>query len=121
MKAVDYPGVKQSPRTKFIVISGSVRFLEYFKEQYVRIACEGNIPFTVAGNIKDKPEYPAVKPYLDKMYQEVITRYADELFVLDIDGYIGESTLAEIVCAEDKGIPVRYYSEEPHTHDYLPR
>lgn len=98
------------PKPKFIIISGSVRFLSYFQEAYVRIACEGDIPFIVGGDFKAKPEYPFVKPYLDKMYQRVITDYADELFVLDVNGYIGESTRAEIAVAEKKGIPVKYWS-----------
>jgi hypothetical protein len=48
---------------RFIVLSGSVKFIEEFQKQYVRISCEGDIPFTVAGNLKSWTNYNEVKPY----------------------------------------------------------
>lgn len=93
---------------KFIVISGSVRFLNEFIEEYIKISLEGNIPFSVASNAKERIDYNQIKPSLDRMYQDVITKYADELRVLNIDGYIGESTKNEINCAKKKGIPIIY-------------
>lgn len=38
---------------------------------------------------------------------------ADELLVIDVDGYIGEQTSLEISRAESLGKTVRYWSEEP--------
>jgi hypothetical protein len=96
-------------RPRFIVLSGSTRFLDTFKREYIRIACEGNIPFTIAGKEpKGTPEYDRVKPLLDKMYINVIRLYADELLVLNVEGYIGESTTREIAYARMKGIPVHF-------------
>jgi len=37
---------------------------------------------------------------------------ADEIFVVDWDGYIGESTANEIKYAESKGARVRYFSRD---------
>lgn len=36
-----------------------------------------------------------------------------EVLVLDVDGYIGESTAREIAYAEETGKLVRYLSKEP--------
>jgi hypothetical protein len=93
---------------RFIVLSGSVKFIEEFQKQYVRISCEGDIPFTVAGNLKSWTNYNEVKPYLDVMYQKVIAKFANELFVINVGGYIGESTKKEIECALKNNVPVKY-------------
>lgn len=34
---------------------------------------------------------------------------ADEIFAVDVDGYVGESTMAEIEFAERNGKRVRYF------------
>lgn len=34
---------------------------------------------------------------------------ADEIFVVNVDGYVGESTMAEIEFAERNGKRVRYF------------
>ena len=38
---------------------------------------------------------------------------SDEIFVLDVGGYIGDSTRSEIAFAKSIGVPVRYLSKEP--------
>lgn len=37
---------------------------------------------------------------------------SDEIFVIDVNGYIGDSTRAEIEYASSHGKKVRYYSKE---------
>lgn len=39
-------------------------------------------------------------------------RMADEVYVVDPGGYLGESTRREIAVAESLGTPVRYLSRE---------
>lgn len=50
------------------------------------------------------------KEMLDDMHLRKIDM-ADEVFIIDVDGYIGSSTQAEIAYAKANGKPVRYYSE----------
>jgi hypothetical protein len=38
---------------------------------------------------------------------------ADQVFVVDVNGYVGESTAREVAYAESKGIPVRRFTLEP--------
>ena len=49
-------------------------------------------------------------------------RMADEVFIVDPGGYVGESTRREIAYAESLGKPVRYLSRErvAHPDDGLP-
>ena len=53
------------------------------------------------------------KEMLDDMHKRKIDM-ADEIFVINVDGYIGESTRSEINYAMEKGMPVRYLEEPTH-------
>ena len=50
---------------------------------------------------------PGVKEMLDDMHLRKIDM-ADEIFVINVGGYIGESTKREIAYAEQKGKKVNY-------------
>ena len=45
---------------------------------------------------------------MDDMHKRKIDM-ADEIFVVNVDGYIGNSTKSEIEYAKSKGLPIRYY------------
>ena len=47
---------------------------------------------------------------LDDMHKRKIDM-ADEIFVINVGGYVGESTLNEIAYAEARGIGVRYLED----------
>ena len=65
-------------------------------------------------NIKWLPFAAApVKEMLDDMHKRKIDM-ADEIFVINVDGYIGSSTRSEIEYARKTGKPVRYL-EVPRT------
>lgn len=94
-------------RPRIVVLSGSTRFMRQFREEYIKVALEGNIPISVAGNLKGRPDYDEIKPYLDAMYLKAI-EVASELRVVNVGGYIGESCRNEIEHAEKLGVPVTY-------------
>ena len=48
---------------------------------------------------------------LDKMHFQKIDM-ADEIFIINVGGYIGESTKREIAYAESKGKVINYLEEE---------
>ena len=50
---------------------------------------------------------PGVKEMLDDMHKRKIDM-ADEIFVINVGGYIGESTRSEIAYAEKTGKKVNY-------------
>ena len=97
-------------RMKVITLCGSTRFKEQFLEQQKRLTLEGNVVISVGlfGHSGDEEVWkPGMKEMLDKMHFQKIDM-ADEIFVINVGGYIGESTKREIAHAEQTGKPVRY-------------
>ncbi len=92
---------------KVICLCGSTRFIKEFQDQYGRLTDEGYIVLTV-GRVVPQHEQPCErKAKLDELHLRKID-LADEVLVLNIGGYIGESTRNEINYAESKGKPVMY-------------
>ncbi len=95
---------------KIITLCGSTRFKEQFLETQKRLTLEGNIVISVGlfGHSGDDDVWkPGVKEMLDDMHLRKID-LADEIFVINVGGYIGESTKREIAYAEKTGKTVRY-------------
>ena len=95
---------------KVITLCGSTRFKEAFMEQQKRLTLEGNIVISVGlfGHSGDEEVWAeGTKEMLDDMHKRKIDM-ADEIFVIDVGGYIGESTRSEIEYARTNGKPVRY-------------
>ena len=97
-------------RMKVITLCGSTRFKEQFLEQQKRLTLEGNVVISVGlfGHSGDNEVWKSgTKEMLDKMHLQKIDM-ADEIFVINVGGYIGESTIREISYAESKGKIVKY-------------
>ena len=95
---------------KVITLCGSTRFKEAFMEQQKRLTLEGNIVISVGlfGHAGDEEVWtPGTKEMLDDMHKRKIDM-ADEIFVINVGGYIGSSTRSEIAYATSLGMPVRY-------------
>ncbi|MCI6160716.1 MAG: hypothetical protein MR681_05195 [Prevotella sp.] len=95
---------------KIITLCGSTRFKEQFLETQKRLTLEGNIVISVGlfGHSGDDDVWiPGVKEMLDDMHLRKID-LADEIFVINVGGYIGESTKREISYAEKTGKKVKY-------------
>jgi hypothetical protein len=63
------------------------------------------------GNL-DRDAYNAVKTGLDQLHKRKID-LADEILVLNVGGYIGDSTRSEIEHAEITGKPIRWLEPKP--------
>ena len=55
----------------------------------------------------DEAWIEGTKEMLDDMHKRKIDM-ADEIFVVNVGGYIGNSTRSEIEYAQSKGLPIRY-------------
>ena len=66
---------------------------------------------TLCGSTKFEAEFAEVNQRLGAMHFQKI-RMADEVYIVDPGGYVGESTRREIAYAESLGKPVRYLSRE---------
>ena len=95
---------------KVITLCGSTRFKDAFIETQKRLTLEGNIVISVGlfGHSGDDDVWkPGVKEMLDDMHLRKID-LADEIFVINVGGYIGESTRREIAYAERTGKTIKY-------------
>ncbi len=104
-----------------ITLCGSTRFKDEFNEAQKRLTLDGNIVISVGlfGYSSDQEVWENMdegtltktKEMLDDMYKRKID-LADSIYVINVGGYIGESTRSEIDYAESHGKKV-IYLEEP--------
>ncbi len=105
---------------KVITLCGSTRFKDEFMEAQKRLTLEGNIVISVGlfGHSGDEEVWENMdggtltktKVMLDDMHKRKIDM-ADEIFVINVGGYIGDSTRSEIEYAREHGKVVRYLEE----------
>ena len=109
---------------KVITLCGSTRFKDAFLREQKRLTLEGNIVISVGlfGHSGDNEVWEGMpenavtetKAMLDDMHKRKIDM-ADEIFVINENGYIGDSTKSEIAYAMSTGKPVIYLNpaEDP--------
>jgi hypothetical protein len=97
-------------RYKIITLCGSTKFKDEFIAEQKRLTLEGNIVISVGlfGHSGDSEVWSEdTKEMLDDMHKRKID-LADEIFVINVGGYIGSSTRSEIEYAKKTNKPVRY-------------
>lgn len=97
-------------RPKIVCLCGSTRFYDAFQEANFQQTMDGNIVLTVgfyASQDGLRPEGVTAeeKEQLDELYRRKID-LADEILVLNVGGYVGDSTRGEIEYARSLGKPV---------------
>jgi len=95
---------------KVITLCGSTRFKDEFLETQKRLTLEGNIVISVGlfGHSGDNEVWTeGVKDMLDRQHLAKID-LADEIFVVNVGGYIGDSTRREIAYANYRGKSITY-------------
>ena len=95
---------------KIITLCGSTRFKEEFLNIQKQLTLEGNIVISVGlfGHSGDNEVWSEnIKEMLDDMHKRKIDM-ADEIFVINKNGYIGTSTKSEIDYAILHHKPVKY-------------
>ena len=111
-------------KTKIVCLCGSTKFYDEFLRANALETFNGNIVLSVGyfghqswryyNDKKKCLEFnltDEVKIFLDELHKKKIDM-ADEILVIDCDGYIGESTKSEIKYAEEHNKIVRYYSQD---------
>ncbi len=96
-----------------VCMCGSTRFKQAWISENARLTGEGNIVLAVGLWGHHERVFPdaETKARLDALHKRKID-LCDWVWVLDMGGYIGESTRSEIEYAESHGKPVRYLSRE---------
>ena len=102
---------------RVVTLCGSTRFKDAFMWAQKRLTLEGNIVISVGlfGHSGDEEVWEGMaedtltrtKQMLDDMHKRKIDM-ADEIFVINVGGYIGASTRSEIEYARAANKPVRY-------------
>ncbi len=102
---------------KIITLCGSTRFKDEFMKAQKDLTLKGNIVISVglfghAGDEEvwedmDEGTLTKTKEMLDDMHKRKIDM-SDEIFVINVDGYIGESTKSEIEYAQKHNKKVNY-------------
>ena len=94
---------------KIITLCGSIKFKNEFMKVQEKLTLDGNIILTpnFFNNIKKENIDDKTKKMLDEMHKQKIDM-SDEIYVINLEGYIGESTKAEIEYAKRKGKKISY-------------
>ena len=98
---------------KVVTLCGSTRFKDEFIEAQKRLTLAGNIVISVGlfGHSGDDEVWAeGAKEMLDDMHKRKIDM-ADEIYVINVGGYIGSSTKSEIEYAKKTGKAVKYLEE----------
>ena len=103
-----------------VTLCGSTRFKNEFMEAQKKLTLEGNIVISVglfghSGDLEvwekmDEGTLTKTKEMLDDMHKRKIDM-ADEIFVINVGGYIGDSTRSEIEYAKKHGKVIRYLED----------
>ena len=103
---------------KVVTLCGSTRFEAEFAAVNQRLTMQGHVVLSLGMfSLPDLPDHDwavdssDLKERLAGVHLQKI-RMADEVYIVDPGGYLGESTRREIAYAESLGKPVRYLSRE---------
>ncbi len=109
---------EQKERPVVVCLCGSTRFPQAFQEANLRETLAGRIVLSIGCNMRDdevfagmpEDELREIKLRLDDLHKRKID-LADEILVLNVGGYIGDSTRSEIEYARAHSKRVRWLEE----------
>ena len=94
---------------RIITLCGSIKFKDEFMKIQEKLTLDGNIVLTpnFFNNIKKEDIDEKTKKMLDEMHKQKIYM-SNEIYVINVGGYIGESTKNEIEYAKARGKRISY-------------
>ena len=95
---------------KIITLCGSIKFKDEFIKIQEKLTLDGNIVLTpnFFNSVKKDDIDEKTKKMLDEMHKQKIDM-SDEIYVINVGGYIGESTKSEIEYAKRKGKKISFW------------
>ena len=102
-----------------VCLCGSARFYDDFRRVNYELTMDGEIVLSIGffSHSNEKAHGQTVgctsdkKIQLDELHKRKID-LADYVYVINVGGYIGESTKSEIAYAQAHGKPVKYLTDE---------
>lgn len=112
---------EQLPKPKVVCLCGSTRFSQAFAEHALYETLAGHIVLTVGCDTKSDDDLLHAGVVLDKDALDVLHLFkiemASEVLVLNVGGYIGESTRREVEYAYRLGKRVRWLETPTHCNN----
>lgn len=113
---------EQQERPCVVCLCGSTRFVQAFQKAMVQETLAGKIVLSIGCNTKSDDDLmqagvPIDKPSLDILHLWKID-LADEVLILNVGDYVGQSTRREVQYALRRGKILRWV--EPTSSDILP-
>ena len=108
---IEKGGLKMNKTYNVITLCGSTRFKDKFMKVEKELTLQGNIVISLSLFERSGDSHlisDNIKEMLDSMHKQKIDM-ADEVFVINVGGYIGDSTKAEIDYALKMNKRVSYY------------
>lgn len=97
---------------KVITLCGSTKFKDQFEKANAYLTLQGNAVISLG--FFEQSEGIEITKEQEELFAKIHLKkidLADEIFIIDVGGYIGSSTRNEIEYATKAGKPVRYYSQ----------
>ena len=108
--------VRLKSHPKIVCLCGSTRFGKAFQDANLNETLAGNIVLSIGCNMKSDTEIfghlsddelTTIKIKLDELHKRKID-LADEVLILNVGGYIGDSTRSELEYAKAHGKTIRF-------------
>lgn len=96
---------------KVITLCGSTKFKKQFEEVNAKLTIQGHVVISLG--FFEQSEGIEITPEQEALFELIHYKkidLADEIFVIDVNNYIGESTRKEMEYAKRKGKAITYYS-----------
>jgi len=110
---------------EIVCLCGSTRFWRTFQEASLKLTMERKIVLSIGaasgtddehfGNLP-KAEYERIKAELDQLHFRKI-ELANRVLILNVDGYIGQSTANELAYARKLGKAISFWEKERRQND----
>jgi len=104
----------KTERPTIVCLCGSTRFIDAFRSANLRETIAGKIVLSIGCDTKSDTDLIALgelteeaKAALDELHKRKID-LADEVLILNVGGYVGKSTLSEIIYADRLKKPLRW-------------
>jgi cell division protein FtsB len=108
------PQFEPYTRPVIVCLCGSTRFMEAWQAANLSETLAGKIVLSIGCNTKSDADLQRMgeltdekKAELDELHKRKID-LADEILVLNVGGYVGESTRSEVLHAQRGGKPIRW-------------
>lgn len=94
-------------RRKVLTLCGSIRFMKKILQVHEELELRGYVVIGIVQHVRQEPYTLEEEELLDAIHKKKIDM-ADGIYVVNVDGYIGNSTRSEIEYAKELGKEVLY-------------